>query len=157
MQYNIMPETMARLLKQLLGRDVSAQKIASFQFSASDPSITASYVTKDGSLAGIWLCDLDLAYRAGAALCMIPPPEAQARLRLPKVDTYLVENFREILNICAQLFTTHDEPSVTLNEVCISAQERSPVVTAFLAAPRRKLDLQVTIGGYGPGRMSILL
>jgi len=151
------PETIAKLLKQLLGRDVTFQKIAPFKLSAVDPSITASYVTKQGSLAGVWLCDLDLTYRAGAALCMIPAAEAQARLRVSKVDDYLVENFREILNICSQLFTTHEEPSVELGAVYLSAEERPPAIATLIVAPASRLDLQMTISGYGNGRMSILM
>jgi hypothetical protein len=153
MANTISVEKVAGLFKQiLLGRAVTAEKIAPFRISVSEPSATAVYQDSTGATAGVCVCDVDLVHKAGAALCLIP---ADARLSAAKIDPALAENFQEILNICAQLFTGPDGHRVTLSNVLLSADKRAPEIATMVASPPWRLDVKLSITGYGSGRMSV--
>jgi hypothetical protein len=146
-------QKIAGLFKQiLLGRAVTAQKIAPFRISATEPSATAVYQDTTGGTAAVCVCDVDLVHKAGAALCLIP---ADSRLSAAKIDPALAENFQEILNICAQLFSGPDGHRVTLHSVLLSADKRPPEIVAMVASPPWRLDVKLAITGYGEGRISV--
>jgi hypothetical protein len=154
MASTITAEKIAGLFRQiLLGRAVTAEKITPFRLSAIEPSATAIYQDSNGATAGVCVCDVDLVHKAGAALCLIP---ADARLSAARIDPALAENFREILNICAQLFTTPDGPRVTLQQVILGTDKKPPEIASLITAPPARLDVKMSITGYGAGRMSFL-
>jgi hypothetical protein len=154
MAMTLTPNAIARLFQQiLLGRVVTAEKIPPFRLSPADPSVTATYSTGQEDVAGVCIADLDLTHRAGAALCLIP---ADSRLRAAKLDVGLVDNFKEILNICAQLFAGADLRRVSLSSVAFSSDARPPAVAALIAAPLWRLDVKLSIADYGSGRISLL-
>lgn len=151
---NVTPNTIAQLFRQiLLGRSVSAEKIAPFRIPASEASATAIYPNHQGNIAGLCIADIDLVHRAGAALCLIP---ADARLKAVKFDPALTENFQEILNICAQLFGGPEQQRISLAKVVLSADARPENVTRLISSPAWRLDVKLTIEGYGSGRISVL-
>lgn len=151
---SITPNSVAQLFRQiLLGRNVSAEKISPFRIPASEASATAIYANVQGEVAGACIADIDLVHRAGAALCLIP---ADARLKAAKFDTALAENFREILNICAQLFGGPEQQRMSLASVAFSAGTRPADVTGLLSSPAWRLDVKLMIADYGSGRISVL-
>src|SRR5690242_6800406 len=151
---SITPNSVAQLFRQiLLGRNVSAEKIAPFRIAASEASAAAIYANSEGEVAGVCVADIDLVHRAGAALCLIP---ADARLKAVKFDSALTENFREILNICAQFFAGQDQQRISLASVALSADARPPSATGLIASPAWRLDVKLTIADYGSGRISLL-
>ena len=115
-------EKMGRLLSDLLGRPVSA-KIGPVTSAASDLPIVASYAIDNGDLAAVCICDLEFALNGGAALCLIPACEAATNLKKKHLDPLLFENFKEILNICAQLFGGSNTQRVKLVSVHSKADD----------------------------------
>ena len=150
----ISAEKTAGLFRQiLLGRNVTAEKITPFRLGISEPSAIAVYQDGNGTIAGVCVCDVDLVHKAGAALCLIP---ADSRLSAARIDQALAENFREILNICAQLFTGPEGHRVTLAQVILGTDKKPPEIANFIASPPARLDVKLSITGYGAGRMSVL-
>ena len=151
----IRPERIARLFQDLLERKVAVSPIQAFPLSPEGSLLTASYATNDGSVAALCICDLELVLNAGAALCMIPVYEAQQSCKAKQWDGSLVENFKEILNVCAQLFCEGSIRAKLENVFC-GAAERPAKIATILAKPGRRIDIQVSINGYANGRIAIL-
>ena len=155
MSVTIRAERIGSLLTEILGRKVDVKTISAFPVTGSDPTLTAVYETSEGTVVGACICDLDLVLNAGAALCLIPPYEVQENVKAKKWDPALVENFKEVLNICAQLFSERPALRVKLESVCLDKEARSPKSAALLAKPGKRLHLQLAITGYGSGRIAI--
>lgn len=151
----VRPERVARLFEDLLERKVTVKPIPAFPISAVGSLLTASYATNEGSVAAVCICDLELVLNAGAALCLIPAYEAQQNCKAKLWDGSLVENFKEILNVCAQLFC-EESKRAKLESVSCGAEERPAKIATLLAKPGRRIDIQVSINGYKDGRMAIL-
>jgi len=150
----VTPMSIAGLFTQiLLGRNVTAEKTPTIRIAPTDPSAVAIYETAEGTIAGLCQCDIDLAHRAGAALCLIP---ADSRLSAAKFDSALLENFQEILNICAQLFAGKDHRRIKLRSVALTAAACPQEVAGLLKSPPWRMDVKLAINGYGSGRMAVL-
>lgn len=147
-------EKMGRLLSDLLGRPVSA-KIGPVTSAASDLPIVASYAIDNGDLAAVCICDLEFALNGGAALCLIPACEAATNLKKKHLDPLLFENFKEILNICAQLFGGSNTQRVKLVSVHSKASEAPETTKRFMEQTRMRREAQISIAGYGEGRITV--
>ena len=69
------------------------------------PAVIAEYRTDEGSVGAICLVDAEFAIRTAGALTMVPPAAVADTLRKGDSPTPL-ENFREIVNILAQLLNS---------------------------------------------------
>jgi hypothetical protein len=150
-------EKIASLLNELLGRKVTVKTVPTLSSASVGPIVTASYEASEGGVVAVCVCDLGLVLNTGAALCMIPASEAADNLKTKQLDPALLENFKEVLNICAQLFWSPSAHRVKLAAVYTSAQERPEPLQKFIAKPSLRLDLQVSIAGYGDGRLSLFI
>ena len=149
-------ERVGRLFEDLLVRKVSVKKTAPLKMSAVNQTLTAVYENDDGTPIAACTCDLGLVMNAGAALCLVPLYEAEAACKATKWNPALVENFKEVLNICAQLFCEPGSSRVRLGEVCIGDQPRPAKAAALLGKPGWRLDVELSIAGYGTGLMVIV-
>jgi hypothetical protein len=147
-------ERMARLMKELLGRNVSAKAVPTLP-SASGPTVTASYTTDNGQLVAVCICDLELILNGGAALCLIPASEAANNLKAKRLDPALLENFKEVLNICAQLFGSSDAQRVKLNSLYLANADMPEELKTFMTKGHVRKEVQLSITGYGNGRLSV--
>lgn len=93
-----------------------------------------------------------LAANCGAAFTLLPPGVARETVAGRKLTGLVLENFAEILNICAQLLNERATTHVALHEV---NTDRDPF--AGVHCPEDKvdtwLDLDVMVSGYGAGRL----
>ena len=72
-----------------------------------------------------------------------------------KWEPSLVENFKEVLNVCAQLFCEPQSPRVKLQDVFTDTSDRPTNVLGLLAKPKKRIDIELEITGYGTGRMAV--
>lgn len=144
------------LLRQMLNRDVTSEKIAPFTIPAVQPCVTATYEGNEGEVLAVCVCDLEFAANSGGALSMIPPAAVKESLVAKKLDSSIADNFQEILNICASLFAAEGVPHVKLGHVYLSQRERPENIAKLVATPAVRKDIKVTISGYGAGRVSFL-
>lgn len=149
----VTPTAIADLFKEiLLGRNVAVEA-APFPAGGHEPTAVAVYESTQGNIAGVCLCDIGLVHYAGAALCLIP---AGSRLKAAELDWALADNFHEVLNICAQLFAGPDERRIRLRSALFGKDVRASQTEDLIAALPWRLDVTVSIAGYGTGHMSVL-
>ncbi len=142
------------IAEELLGRQVAAKKATAFEPSAAKPAAVAIYGTESGPPLGLVVCELTLAAHLGAALSMMPAGAAETAARSKKLDGNLLENFQEVCNIWAQLFTESREERVVLQRIepsitQLPAALKPPAVTVSLRA-----DATLEIDRYGGGAIS---
>lgn len=149
-------EVICGVLNGLLARKVTGVKIAPFPLARRGPRITAVYLENPDSLISICVCDLAFAAYAGAALLMVPVGTAKECIYSGKCTPELLENVAEILNICRQCFESPGHHVGT--EQLYPVPEKVPApIAAVIAAPHHRLDLEITIAGYGSGHLSIVV
>ena len=154
MNVSVTPEKLAVLLGQILGRTVRAQKVAPTAPSPAGSSLAAIYETDNSEITTVCLSDLALAANSGAALCLIPPDRTKESIQAGNLEDLLLENFREVLNILSQLFTISGPGRVKLKSVC-KASQLCAEASKLISSPARRLDMKLSIDGYGDGRMSV--
>ena len=145
------------LLEGMLGRDVDLTTGgAMVDPGADDGAQVAIYVDRTLGLRALVVADLPLAARAGAAIALMPAGAAEVAIEEGQLSSALYDNAYEILNVMASLFNVGDAPHVKLDR-CYAPGEALPAdVAQWVLAYVRRLDLDVTVKGYGPGRLSVL-
>ncbi len=86
---------------------------------------------------------------------MIPAYEVADSIKAKRLDPSVFENFKEILNVCAQLFGGATPHPVRLGSVYAPADVVPDPVKKFIAEKRERKDVLVSIAGYGNGSMGI--
>lgn len=155
MSVTIRTERIGKLFEDLLGRKVIVKATAAFPVSGGNPTLTGVYETSEGTVLAACVCEMALVLHGGAALCLVPMYEAQEHAKAKKWDPSLVENFKEILNVCGQLFCEPQSPRVRLQGVCLGPEAVPEGAARLIAKPGKRLDVQLSITGYEGGRMAI--
>ncbi len=145
------------MLEELLGRDVNLQVGPPVVPSRVVRSAVGVYVDERLGLRAIVVADLALAAFAGASIALVPKAGAQASIEDGELAPNLAENVAEIVNIMAALFNLDGHPHVRLDGFHAPGEELPADVAGLSAAYVNRLDLTVTIGGYGTGRLSIVV
>lgn len=119
-----------------------------------DPALVAVYVTDKLGTGAAVACDLPLAAYAGAALGLVPLPQAEEAIASGLLPDDLAENVNEVVNVLASVFNEGEAPHLKLYRVHAVGETLPPDVAASLGYVVRRLDLRVDVAGYGAGRLS---
>lgn len=155
----IMPpqDDVKRLLSDLFGRPVVVSRNPPLIRAAADRLTAALFTKADGAVGIIGLADLEFTAYAGAALTMFPTPMAERQIESGQVDEMVLENFREIMNVCASQFNGGNFSHVKLTELLRLPKDKlSPELDALMKKPVTRLDFTIQIPNYGKGRLSFL-
>lgn len=121
------------------------------------PATVATYVDDQLQVAGVVCCDLPLSARAGAAIGLIPRSLANAAIADGRLTETLAENLYEVLNIASSMFNIDGAAHVRLHTMHPAGAPMPPHVQAHALTLGRREDVALGIGGYGAGRMSIVM
>jgi hypothetical protein len=149
-------EDIRDLLIDLLGRGAAVDKVSPLLLAEDQPAVIAEYRTDDGAVGAVCLVDAEFAIRAGGALTMVPPAAVADTVRKGEV-TESLENFREIVNILAQLLNSPKTSHLRLAGVHVVPGELPEGVSSLVERPEFRRDFAVQIEGYGAGRLSLLV
>ncbi len=145
------------LLSGMLGRDVEIA-VGGDPVTAATRPVVGVYVTELGDANALVAVDLTLAARLGAAIALIPPGGADAAIEDGVLPEALLENTSEVLNVTASLFNADGAPHLKLDGVHDAARHLLPeALTSWLRSYGPRLDVTVTIKGYGAGQLSVLV
>ena len=149
-------ESVAKLMTSLLGRAVNVKKGATLLKPGNQAAVSL-YACDAGTVRAGCLFNLSLAAQAGAALSLIPKAMVEESIQSGTLTESIVDNFREIGNILSRLFNDSGAPHVFLNGVYLPSEPLPEDVAGKIAHPASRLDLDVTVTGYGVGEMSVLI
>jgi hypothetical protein len=150
-------EAVQKLFAGLLGRRVAVRASQPLRLKSRDPKTVAEYVTDQGCVKALCVCDMDLACYSGAALSMIPSGVALQGIRRHELEENLSDNFREIMNVLASLLNVAGSPHLLFHSLSLPRQEVSEEVKALLSEPPTRIDLEIEIEGYGSGRATLVV
>jgi hypothetical protein len=149
-------EDIRDLLVDLLGRGAAVDKVSPLVLEEDQSAVIAEYRTDEGAVGAICLVDAEFAIRTAGALTMVPPAAVADNLRKGDLSESL-ENFREIVNILAQLLNSPKTSHLRLAGVHVVPGQLPESVSSLVARPEFRRDFAVQIEGYGAGRISLLV
>jgi hypothetical protein len=145
------------LFEGLLGRDIDAV-IGTGAVNPNEPpgAVVGVYTDDRMALRAIVLLELSLAAHGGAAIALVPVAQAEGAAEDGVLPDNLYENIAEVLNVAASLFNAPDAPHVKLYQSYRPGEPIPGDVAKWVMAFVRRLDMELSIAGYGKGRISIL-
>lgn len=145
------------LLTDLLDREITLAPSAPLAPTPNNPCTVAVYVDDTLQVTSVIAFDLALSAHAGAAIGLVPAAGAQAAIEERVLSETLRENVYEVLNIAASLFNHDGATHVRLYDAHhVGTPVPHDVLARALTLGRRE-DLAVEVGGYGAGRLSVVL
>lgn len=145
------------LLGVLLNRQVEVAAGDAWAPEPADLAVLAEFVDDRLRLRALAVLDLPLAMYAGAAIGLLPPGGADDMIDARSPGAMVLENLREVLTVLASVFAVPDAGHV---KMWMMRPPGTPLPADVDAACRRqvgRLDLEVTIDGYGGGRLALIL
>ena len=151
------PKAVRDLFVDLLGRNVEVTPAdVPYGPELGEPTTYAVYVDDRVRATAVAAADLDLSARMAAAIGLVPPGGAEAAIEDRRLSPMLEENLYEVLNICSQLLNAEGRPHVKLHANYPPASPPPGDVRGYANALGSRLDLTVSIAGYGEGRLALV-
>lgn len=150
------PKDVREMVEGLLGREVTVAPGRPVVPTAEARAGIGVYVEDNLSLAAVAAADLALCAFAGSALGLIPAPTAEGAVEDGALSPAMWENFAELLNIAASLLNADGAPHVRLYSTNPPEQLPANDVGELLRGFGHRIDLTLTIAGYGSGALSIV-
>jgi hypothetical protein len=154
---SVIPESRSvkNLLEDLLGRDVTVTAGAPMQAGDLPGSVIAVYVDDRMAMAAVAGLDLTLAANVGAAIGLVPPGGAAACVEDRELTPMIAENVSEVCNVLTTLLNRDGGPHLRLDRIYLPGEPPPTDATGQLLTLKSRLDLAVTVSGYGGGRFSL--
>jgi hypothetical protein len=108
------------------------------------------FVTDSGNPAALCGADANLAATFGAAFSMLPVGVAKDAAKTRELTSVMIDNMREIMNICSRLVMDAASPHLKLDQVYPAKSLPAPAA-ALLGAPSGRREYQVQLPKYGGG------
>ena len=144
------------LLAGLLGRGITVGPGAPVTPTPSRPTAFATYVDPSYGLNAVVLVDLPLAAWWAGALALLPKGGCEDAVEEGELSEMQVEVLHEVVNVFASLFNAGGVLHSKLDKL-YAPGEAVPADIAALTGSTNRLDLDVTVAGYGSGSLSIIL
>jgi hypothetical protein len=151
------PKEVRDLLVDLLDRPVDLVQVAPYTPEPGERCTYCVYVDDRLSIRAIAVADLPFTAYAAGAIGLMPAHTVQEHVEAKQLPETVEENFYEVVNICASLMNAENMPHIKLHAVHGTAELAPPHVLAMSTIVGRRLDLDLTVGGYGRGRFSLVV
>lgn len=144
------------VLDGLLGRDVTTTPAPS-QMTSIDAAggVLAVYVDDRNAMHAVVGWDLEAAVRVGAAVGLVPRAGAEDAVTERYVPASLQENLGEVSNVLASVFDLPGNPHLRLYGTHCPVAAAPPDAMALLLQAGARIDLELDVPGYGPGRFAL--
>ncbi|MGQ0843542.1 MAG: hypothetical protein ACT4QF_05365 [Sporichthyaceae bacterium] len=150
------PKDVRDMVEGLLGREVTVAPGRPVVPTAEVRAGIGVYVDDSLAMAAVAAADVALCAFAGAALGLIPAGTAQGAAEEGMLTASMWENFSELLNIGASLLNGDGAAHVRLYSTTAPEQLPPSDVGELLRGFGHRIDLRLTIAGYGTGGLSIV-
>ncbi len=149
------PDALRKLLADLFGTVVTVTAVPELLLDVAASAIFRS--SADESPRAALFADTAFVASAGAALALLPPDVALEAIRARRFSEGISQNFSEVTNIITSLFNALGHGHLRLRECeILPAKAPAEVLDAF-RIPVARIDLDVRIQRYAPGRMALLI
>ncbi|MFO0670920.1 MAG: hypothetical protein U0235_15035 [Polyangiaceae bacterium] len=145
------------LMAGLLCKPITAKPAAAPFLASPGPRVIGLYVDDKGAVGSLWMCDVAAGAYLGAALSLIGPAVAAEAHKTGRLNEGLLENLREVVNVAASLFNVTGGGHVRLRDVLVPPAPIPADVVALANVKKNRTDLDITVPGYGAGKLSFIL
>lgn len=143
------------LVEGLIGRDVEISD--GIPVANKSTNVVAVYVNDHLGMQAVMVIDIELAARFGGALGMVPRGGVDDAIQERNLPPVLRDNCYEVLNVMASVFNVGTAPHVKLYEMYGPNAAIPGDVAGVAASPANRMDVKLTVAGYGPGNLSIII
>ncbi len=140
----------------LLFRNVDVLPSEPVAVGPRNPIAVGVYVDDAMRLAAVAVADLPLAAYVGASIGLVPKGGAQAAIEDGVLPQSIAENFSEVLNVLSALLNVEGR-QLRLHATYAPGQLAPGDVMAVVRTLGRRVDLAVTVAGYGTGHLGLVL
>jgi len=113
------------------------------------------FVADSGEPVALCGADVNLAASFGAAFSMLPLAAAKDAAKSRELTDVMIENVREIMNICSRLVMDSASLHLKLDQVYPTKALPAPAA-ALLGAPKGRREFQLQLPKYGGGVLTLL-
>ena len=113
------------------------------------------FVADSGEPVALCGADANLAATWGAAFSMLPVAAAKEAAKTRELTGVMIENVREIMNICTRLVMDASSLHLKLDQVYPAKSLPAPAA-ALLCAARGRREFQIQLPKYGGGVLTFL-
>jgi hypothetical protein len=141
------------MLSDLIGREVDVKPGELVKGLAS----VAVFVTDQNKMAGLAVVDLALSAYLGGALALLPAGGVADMVEESDLSPLVVENVFEVANVLAGVFNTPGASHVKLFQLYEPHDTLPADVREAAGRYGARLDLVVSVAGYGKGGLSLVV
>jgi len=113
------------------------------------------FVADNGSPVAMCGADANLAATFGAAFSLLPVDAAKDAAKGRELTSVMIDNMREIMNICSRLVMDAASPHLKLEQIYPAKALPAPAA-ALLGAPNARKEFQVRLPKYGGGVLTFM-
>jgi|ERR1700722_17840072 hypothetical protein len=113
------------------------------------------FVSDGGETVALCGADANLAASFGAAFSMLPPGVAKEAAKARELTAVMIDNVREIMNICTRLVMDSGSLHLRLEQIYPAKSLPAPAA-ALLGKPNGRREFQLQMPKYGGGVLSLL-
>ena len=150
------PKDVRDLLHDLMGRDVDVNVIDAWVPTPRDCAALGEFVDDGMRLRAVMVVDLPLAVYCGAAVGLLPAGGAHDMIDERDHSPTVLENLYEVLNVMSALLNFGDNDHVKIAGMYPPGAEFPQDSVQLVQGLIARLDLGVSIDGYGAGRMGLI-
>jgi hypothetical protein len=92
----------------------------------------------------------------GTSIGLLPAGGIKDAIAEKDLPASAVDNLYEVLNVASSMFNADGAPHLKLYQLYEPGDPLPPDVAAMIPALGRRLDLLVTVPGYGAGRIGLI-
>ena len=143
------------LVEDLVGRSVELSDAEPVPTRPSN--VVAVYVTDQTTMTAVAVVDLAGAARIGGALGLLPKGGVDDAVDEGELSELLRDNCYEVLNVLSATFNVPGAPHVRLYEMYGPNASLPSDVAALAQMLGNRLDVVLTIAGYGDAHLSVVV
>jgi hypothetical protein len=142
------------LIEDLIGRDLELKDAGPIPVKPTN--VVSVYVTDKLVLSAVAVVDLEGAARLGGALGLLPKGGVNDAITAKTLSSVIRENCYEVMNVLSASFNVEGAPHVRLYEMYGPGGTLPPDVAAISRVIGSRLDVELSIAGYGACHLSII-
>lgn len=127
----------------------------SFDQSPAGGAWIGVFIADSGEPVALCGADANLAANMGSAFSLLPVGVAKDAAKSRELTQVMIENVREIMNICTRLVMDASSPHLRLEQVYPTKALPAPAA-ALLGAAKNRREFQLQLPKYGGGVLSIV-
>jgi hypothetical protein len=151
------PKEVRDMFADMLGRDVTVAPCDPFTPNIDDKHAAAVYSDDQGRVAVAAAVDLPLAAWVGASIGLVPAGGAEDQVEEGELTQAVKDNLSEVMNILSALFNKPNAPHLKITAMYPPGEAPPLDLGVLLKSLGMRLDLEVSVAGYGSGKLAVVL